>query len=243
MAPRTRHRPRRGGGDSDPLIAGDSGTYAGPQGGALPGPYETGDLESREFGVPQADIPGGKQHIVNAPTHPVRPGPEDVEVRPADLHKFHGVEPHDLGQYVTPPDATQDQDAPKPEPEPQITDAVPVYIVESPESKVIRKNILFNINVGNSTTRPVRICGTDPNRVEIQVLNEDSATDIRICETEAGLQLASAQGTGPAGDGALIWHGTNSYTRIRGQGELYALTTSATASARLSVIIITEGAA
>jgi hypothetical protein len=237
MAPRTRHRPRRGGGDSDPLIAGDTGTYAGQQGGELPGPYETGDLESREFGVPQADIPGGKQHIVNRPTHSYRPGPDQVEVRPADLHKFHGVEPHDLGGYVTPPDATQDTDAPRPEPEPQISDAVPVYIVESPESKVTRKNIAFNINVGNATTRPVRICGNDPNRVEIMLLNE-SNTDIRISDTEAGLQNAAAAG---AGDGALISHSTTSYTTIKGQSELYALTTSNSNGGALSVIIITEG--
>jgi hypothetical protein len=226
-------RPKRG--DGGPLVEGDTGAYAGPQGGAMPGASESGDLHAREFGTPQADLPGGKPHLVNQQAKPAKT--PDKGERPADYHKYHGVESDD-GQYVTPPTEPV-TGHPKAEPLPKISDAVPVYIVEhSDKETTYRDAEPVNINVNPNTKEPTRICNLNPKRTELLLLNEDSATDIRIGKLDE-LQVSSAQGTGPAGNGALIWHGTNSYTRLRTQGELWAITTS-TASARLSVIEVTE---
>jgi hypothetical protein len=238
MAPRTRHRPRRGGGDSDPLVTGDSGTYAGQQGGELPGPYETGDLESREFGVPQADIPGGKQHIVNMPTHHGQPGPDAVNIRPADLHKFHGVEPPDLGGYVTPPDATEDTEAQRPEPEPELNDAVPVYIVENAgRRRVIRDCATNVISCPAAGSAPARVCSADPSRVAIHLFNEAATGGNNIRIAPSLEELVGVTSTFQ-GSGALLPPGAG-YLKLETQGDLFAISEASTATL-LSVVIETE---
>lgn len=237
---RSRQRPKRGNSPRDNvLVLGDTGIFAGPQGGAEPGASESGDLASREYGVPQADIPGGKTHLVNPQTQHRRP--PGVHERGADEHKYHGVEPTEPDGYVTPPDASDDRRPSRPAPAPKEVHAVPVYQVEGPQgSKVRRRALPFNIRVHASTSAEVtRICDRDDNRVSVRLLNEDSTVDIRISHQEEELLTASAQGTGGAGAGALLWHGTNSYTQIETQEPLYALTTSAS-TALLSVIIVTE---
>lgn len=230
-------RPRRGRPGTDALVEGDTGPRQ-PQGGARVREIfrESGDLQSREFGVPQADVPGGKTHVVNPETHAHRP--PGVTERPADYHKYHGVESDD-GGYETPDTSVGPvQHAYGPA---RLEDAVPVYVVEKPgKERVRRDGIPFNVNVPAAGSQPARICNIDTDRVEIQLLNEDSSTDIRISNDLAELLTADAQGTGAAGAGALIWHGTNSYTKFETQGELFAITTSTTLSARLSVIIVTE---
>ena len=231
----TRKRPRRGPAGGSVLIGGDTGIAGGPQGGAHPGPSESGDLQSREYGVPEADIPGGLVHLVNTETKPAAT-PDKAE-RPADYHKYHGV-PSDDGQYETPPAGAGDK-APRPAAEPKLSDAVPVYMVQAEgKEKVIRDAEPVNINVRAAGLEPSRICNKNPDRVEIMLLNEDSTSDIRIGKLRE-LQSTSAQGSGPAGNGALIWHGTNSYTTIKTQGELFAISQSSS-SARLSVIEVTE---
>lgn len=238
---RTRQRPRRGP-SKNPIVSGDSGTYAGPQGGAGPqAAHEGGDLDAREYGVPEPDIPGGKKHIVNPQTkvHPTAAKPE----RPADEHKFHGVAPHDLGQYAYPPDEEDDTRRPgKPAPEPHYSDAIPVFIEARPgDEKMIKKTFAFNIRVNAGTSAAVtRIFDRDVRRIQAKVLNEDSSADIRISAQEEELLTESAQGTGTAGAGALIWHGTNSYTNLEEcQDAMYAICTGSS-SALLSVLLITE---
>jgi len=243
MSGRKPNRPRRGPAGRNVLISGDTGLYGGPQGGAEDGATESGDLASREFGVPQADIPGGVRHLVNPPTIVDSPPPK--RQRPADYHKEHGVPPDDWGPYEPTPDATEKHGTVTIVPEPKYDDAVPVRVVqEAGKDRKIRVTSAFNINVraASLTNEPSRICGRDPDRVEIGLLNEDATTDIRICEKLDDLQVASTAGTGAAGQGALIWHGTNSYTWIKTQEQLFAITTSTTLAARLSVIIVTEQA-
>ena len=132
-----RGRPRRGEPGPNVIVSGDTGEYH-PQGGARTGAdvyRESGDLDAREFGVPQADLPGGIRHMVNPETHAHKPAPGPE--RPADYHKYHGV-PSDDGQYEPTPDETT-LDTPPPDPEPKTTDAVPVYIVEGGgKQRVIR---------------------------------------------------------------------------------------------------------
>jgi hypothetical protein len=75
------------------------------------------------------------------------------------------------------------------------------------------------------------VCGRNENRVEIQLLNEDTATDIRFATTL--VQLA-------AGSGALLPWPANSYLTIKTQGELYAIGASGSGTPRLSIIEVFE---
>lgn len=170
-----RHRPRRGPAGSNTLVTGDTGTTAGPQGGAKPGASASGDLDAREFGVPQADIPGGLRHKVNPETAPEKTAAK--QLRPADEHKYHGVPPMDFGPYEDVPGVEHDK-PPRPEPEPVISEAVPVYIQAGPGHKrKIRKLITEGPQViPNAITDPVRIADRDPDRVKFWICNETTAS-------------------------------------------------------------------
>lgn len=222
-------RPRRGEPGPDVLVSGDTGEYH-PQGGARTGPdvyRESGDLDAREFGVPQADLPGGVLHVVNPETHPARTAPRPE--RPADYHKYHGV-PSDDGQYETPPDETTLGPVPRPEPVPDVHDPVPVYIVEgSGKGRVIRASTHDSILVSSSAD-PVRICNQDAERVEIRLLNEDAANNVRI-----GSRTELAEGRG-----SMLPAITNTYLPLLVQTELFAIPAVAGTTARVSVIITTE---
>lgn len=232
MAPRHRSRPRRGAPGPDVLVTGDTGTTGGNQGGARTGSdvfMESGDLDSREYGVPQADLPGGKTHVVNPETHPERP--PGVPIRPADTHKHHGV-PSDDGPYETP--APQVADSPRPAPVPKGPQhVVPVTIVENPDKpRVIRRAIVEKITCAEQDSgEPTRICGIDENRDEVMLLCSDASNDIRFAHDEATLIEER---------GALLSHTATSYTRVATQDFLYAWSASATATSELSVVIVTE---
>ena len=168
---RHRPRPRRGQPGPDILVSGDVGEYH-PQGGArlVHAFRESGDLASREFGVPEADLPGGKGHVINPETDAADPAipPE----RPADYHKYHGV-PSDDGLYVV-PDAEVGESE-RPAPVPKLHDAVPVYIVAQagPKAKVIRALVTEGPQtIASGTVDPVRIADQDPQRTKLWICNE-----------------------------------------------------------------------
>lgn len=223
----TRHRPRRGSDHgANVLVSGD--TNREPQGGAKPGASESGDLEAREYGVPQADLPGGLNHLVNPQTHPAPP--VDKGERPADAHKYHGVPPQDDGEYVTPP-RTVDK-PPKPEKVPRWKEAVPVYQVEGPDGSGARVRVSTHDSIlapvqGHD---PARLCNQDENRVELHLLNEDASTNCRV-----GTYAELAEGRG-----SMLPAVTNSYLKLLTQSELWVTTVSATLTARVSVIQVTE---
>ena len=179
-----RHRPRRGPAGSNILVTGDTGTTAGPQGGAKPGASESGDLQSREFGVPQADIPGGLRHKVNPEARPAETTVKPE--RPADYHKYHGV-PSDDGQYAETPGVELDK-PPKAAPEPKFDDAVPVYIVEQgSRGKVVRRfgsegPLTVPVTFPQTATgvEPLRILNRDLKRSRAYVTVESTNGTIRI---------------------------------------------------------------
>lgn len=173
---RNNRRPRRGPAGPNVLIEGDPGSVTGvsrdPQGGALDGASVSGNLDAREFGVPQADIDGGVRHLVNPETKPAKT--IDKPPRPADYHKEHGVEPDDWGDYVLPPDESEHRPAERPRPEPVWNDAVPVYIAQAP-GKADRIRFLVTegpVAVPTGTTDPLRIAVRDPHRVKFWICNE-----------------------------------------------------------------------
>lgn len=225
-------RPRRGG--PNVIVSGDTGPRQ-PQGGArLKEVFrESGDLQSREFGVPQADIPGGLTHVVNPETHPHRP--PGVPERPADYHKYHGVESDDGPYEVPSPEVGR---APRPAPVPKVEDAVPVFIVEqaSAARKVRRVATTDTINLPAVGTDPARICNLDDSRDEVMLLCTSGTNNALFADVYAS--LAEATTTTHGGCGFLPKSAT-SYTRIATQGELWATSDAASAS-QVAVIIITE---
>ena len=222
-------KPRRGRPGPNVLVTGDTGIAAGRQGGAGPAASESGDLAAREFGVPQADIPGGLKHLVN-PQSP----PSHVPVkrpRPADYHKEHGVEPADWGEYVTPPDESEHWHVDRPAPEPQWEDAVPVRVVEGKTARVHRAaNANRLVVVANTSVDPTRVCNRDQDRVILQLLCDDASNDVRFSEERATLL---------EGGGALLSHNATSYLNVPAQNELWALSAGA-AQSHLSVVMVTE---
>lgn len=228
MSNRSR-RPKRGP-SGNPLVTGDTGTYAGPQGGAEPGASVAGDLDAREYGVPQADIPGGKIHQVNPQTIPKAPAAKPE--RPADEHKRHGVVSDD-GPYAATPDESGEDGTrvPRPAPEPEQLEAVPVYEVQHPGKGEVKRIPACDsiVIVGNTAGEPTRICNKDLHRLEVKILNEDQAHDFRIGTRSDVIE----------GRGALITHFSNSYVDFDSQDDLYGMGTSSS-SCLASVILVTE---
>ena len=226
-------RPRRGVPGPDVLVTGDTGQYH-PQGGAREpdGIYlESGDLASREFGVPEADLPGGKGHVINPQTLPVRPG--GVPERPADYHKYHGV-PSDDGDYETPDGEVGH--APRPAPMRKVPDAIPVYITEQGSPKRnIRLAVTDSIMLPAVGNDPARICNWDLGRDEVMLLCTDTVHDALFSDDRASLADATATDHGRC---AFLSHTAAAYTRVATQGELWATSADANAS-HLAIIIIT----
>lgn len=226
-------RPKRGADGPNVLVEGDTGPRQ-PQGGARLREIfrESGDLESREFGVPQADVPGGKTHVVNPETHAVKP--PGVFERPADYHKYHGVESDD-GPYETPDPSVgpaQHQSGPA-----TLGDAVPVYIVERPEkTRVKRVAYTDTINLPAVGTDPARICNADDGRDEVMLLATDATNNVLFSDSYASLAAASSTSKGGCG---FLSKAATSYTRIATQDVLFASSDAATGS-HVTVIVITE---
>ena len=210
-------------------MSGDRGEYR-PQGGAFDGASESGDLESREFGVPQADVPGGKGHVVNPETYPVRPG--GVPERPADYHKYHGV-PSDDGEYETPDGEIGE--TPRPAPVRRSPDAIPVYIVAGANAKTVRLAVTDSILLPAVGSDPARICNWDLGRDEVMLLCTDSTHDALFSDDRASLADATTTDHGRC---AFLSHTSPAYTRVATQGELWATSADANAS-HLAIIIIT----
>lgn len=176
---RNRKRPARGPSGPNVLVEGDTGISGGPQGGAGEPASVSGDLAAREFGVPQADIPGGLKHLVNPESVPA----ETVEIprRPADYHKEHGVEPLDWEGYRTPPDESEDHRTERPAPEPKWDDAVPVYITTRPGkgdrilALVTEGPITYPSATAGQPVDPIHIAVRDPHRRKFWICNETTA--------------------------------------------------------------------
>lgn len=217
-----RNRPRTGGVASEVLADSYDPGPGSPEGNAI------GESELTDpAGSP---IPGGQNHIVNYETvrqHvPSAPAPPEYDGMMA-----HGVpaEPRNEAMQRAAERGTSRQ-PPRiaPEPVPQLPPAVPVYIVEEAgKPRVVRSANPGKITVPNNASDPYLVCGRNPNRVRIGLLNEDSTTDVRF-----GKRAAEVTN----GAGALLPHAQSSYLWLETQDELHALTISSTLSVVVSVI-------
>jgi len=191
-------------------------------------------LSARVQGHP-SPIPGGRPHIGNAPAvrHTVPIPPSDPEI---GMGNAHGVVPgshtnaeradaergpNTVHRTMPRPQHHQVHERPMP---------IPVFVVQDAHNDVLRDSAPRSLTVPANTGEPVRLCGKDQGRSEVLLLNESTTTDVRFAQRQSDLN---------AGGGALLPWPSNSYLRLRTQGQLYALSASGTA-ATVSVIQVFE---
>lgn len=218
------HEPKASAGDGSGGVTRDDGPHGGQD-----TPQTHGVRHEEGEGEGYGGIPGGLTHLANPPVkHQPVPVPErEWPYRRANL--AHGVPPdgkhHDRDPRITGGQRGKARATP---PAPRQT-PVPVYIVEGEGGdQSIRSASPRSVQCPAATSaEPVRVCGRAPDRIEIQILNEDSATDIRFATNLAPLA---------AGNGALLPWPSNSYVTIKTQGELYAIGASGSGTPRLSIV-------
>jgi len=205
-----------------------------------PKPPAADSPQGRDIGLDDRQIPSGIPHLVQEQTVAAKPAvPERPPIFRGDMQHgvpaIAGVDDNftDPDDKITPGHEARRHGSqpvryqlPPPDPDP-----LPVYIVERSKKIPVRREALMgSITVAAQGGEPTRICSTDPNRVQISLLNEDPVNIIRFASTQTALS---------SGDAAALPAVTNSYLRIRTQGELWAVVAAA-ATAKLSVIIETE---
>lgn len=188
-------------------------------------------MSKRVQGAP-SPIPGGRDHLLNAPVfrqRPEAPAPADFPDTPDQ--NAHGVPPpthtgatraqimrgknagRQAEQYYTPTGAP--------------VRPIPVWVVEQPDrGAVYRTASPRHLTVPDNTQDPIPLCGRDPDRVQIMLLNEDPANGVRFAVTPGDLV---------DGGGALLPAGMGSYLRMPTQDSIYAISATGTA-ATISVI-------
>jgi len=158
--------------------------------------------------VPIAE-PRGEYRGVNA--HGVAPGSHTTRERAEFMRGPNDAKP------LTP----QHSDAPR------RPDPVPVYLVERGEGPaVVRSNSPRNFLLQAQSGEPVRLCGVDPARRRVGLLNESTSSNIRFAQRYSDLVNHG---------GALLPWPANSYTWLDTQDELYAISDD-TGTPRISVI-------
>lgn len=207
-----------------------------------PEDVKPGTPEGRQLGLSDrvqghpSPIPGGRPHLSNAPAvrHTVPVPPSDPEI---GMGNAHGVIP---GSHTNAERAdaergpnTVHSTMPKPRPH-QVRERpapIPVFIVQDAHNDVLRSAAPRALTAPVSTAEPVRLCGYDPGREEVQLLNESADTGVRIAQRMSDLN---------AGGGALLPAGAKSYLKIRTQDTLYGLSVSSGTAATVSVIQVFE---
>lgn len=189
-------------------------------------------MSPRTQGVP-SPIPGGKEHISNAPT--VRQDVPVPDSRPEyrDMNA-HGVPPgtatsRERAEVERGPNSVH-QAQPHHEHQAERPIPIPVYVVQDGEPDIIRSAAPRHFQLPASTGEPVLICGRDKTRTEVMILNESSSSNIRFAQRYSDLT---------AGGGALLPWPSNSYVTIKTQDRLYAISADS-GTPILSVIQVFE---
>jgi hypothetical protein len=190
-------------------------------------------LSDRVQGHP-SPIPGGRPHIGNAPAirHTVPIGPSEPEVSKGNAH---GVIPGshtnaERAEHERGPNTVHPPRPRPPAPAHERPTPIPVFVVEDAHNDVLRSAAPRKITVPGNAAEAVRLCGIDPSRSEVMLLNESTSTDVRFAQRISDLN---------GGGGALLPWPANSYQKIKTQDELYALSATGTA-ATVSVIQVFE---
>lgn len=118
---------------------------------------------------------------------------------------------------------------------------VPVYIVtETSGPSPMRTAIGRHITVPGFNSDPVCICGIDLKRLRIRLMNASASNDIRIASTLSALVQDQGAATPISIGGALLPKAMTSYQDVVTSDELWAVTQSASGTARLEIIMETE---
>lgn len=189
-------------------------------------------LSDRVQGHP-SPIPGGRQHLSNAPAvrETVPTPPSEPEV---GMGNAHGVVPgsHTNAERAEHERGPNTVHGPRPQHHPvhERPQPIPVVIVQDHHSETLRSAAPHSITVPGNTSDPVRLCGRDMSRTMVLLLNESTSQDIRFGQRPSDVIN---------GGGALLpWPG-NSYLKIETQDELWALSPTGTA-ATVSIIQVFE---
>ncbi len=208
----------------------------GPRG--IFGDETEGQRREEGIGEPR-DIPGGRRHVANPPLQQQKvPVPEsEWPFRRALL--AHGVHPDEAGRHDRKDprlSGAQGERGARLAGEEIRTSPVPVYIVEGyAGARVIRTAAPRSITCPASTAaEPARVCSRNPDRINLLLLNEDTATDIRF---------AVSLGTIAAGAGALLPWPANTYLSFPTQDEVFAIGATGSGTPKLSIIEVFEEAA
>lgn len=191
-------------------------------------------MSPRTQGVP-SPIPGGRLHIQNAPTIRQEVPIPDAKPEVRDLNA-HGVAPgsattRERAEVERGPNGVYRGIQPHPHQPPEHRPMpIPVEIVQDGKPRVFRTAAPRSFQLQASTGEPVRLCGRDPSRTEVQILNESTSSDIRFAQRPADLGN---------GQGALLPWPSNSYLTIKTQDELYAISKDS-GTPRISVVQIFE---
>ncbi len=190
--------------------------------------------EIATYGLPDQkplDAGSGTGNITNYQTVRQRPAGPDVDLPEFRGPMAHGVIPDadtawERAQHMR-GEGPRGKDPAGLKEIPQIT-PVPVFIVEQAGGgTVIRSASPRHLTVPNTASEPTRLCGRNPRRVRVGILNEDTATNIRFAQRISDLT---------AGGGALLPYVVNNYSWFETQDELYALSTSATLNVLVSIV-------
>ncbi len=149
-------------------------------------------------------IPGGRDHIGNHPT--VRRSVPTPAPRP-EFREFmaHGVQPadhtpHERAEAMRGPNSAHDPNPEFHSPGAKPPPPVPVYTVANPNSEAtIVDWSPLHVTVATNGSDPTHLVGTDSDREEVLVLNEDASHSILLSNTKAGITSGSSYVTLPKG--------------------------------------------
>lgn len=178
-------------------------------------------MSTRTQGIP-SPIPGGREHIANAPAVRQQIPIPDSKPEITDLNA-HGV-PHgsatsrERAEIERGPNTVHQRTPTAPAPPVERPTPIPVYVVEDARPEVLRSASPHRIQLQASTGEPVRLCGRDRTRKSVQLLNESTSSNIRFAYRPSDLN---------GGGGALLPLSSNSYLKIDTQDELHAISADA----------------
>lgn len=190
---------------------------------------DIGYSNRRAQGEP-SPIPGGRDHIVNAPAHRqnVPIGAPRPEIRGENAH---GVMP---GTHTTREraDVMRGINGKTPvlhtvAPVEPIA-PVPVYLVEAGGGEqVLRSAAPHAVTLPTNAGEPVRLCGRDLRRVAVLLMNEDDTNGARFAQRPSDLTN---------GGGGLLHKAMTSYQRIHTQDELWGICDNGTGTPKVSIV-------
>jgi hypothetical protein len=200
-------------------------------------PVEVTPEEARELGLsvlqsPEGSpIPGLTGNVKNYETHRQVPATGDEDLPEFRGMMAHGVQPEDHTAHDRAAHERGEHARAKPlklETPAAPVVPVPVYLVEGQGGgRTYRESAPRHVTVANSASDATRLCGKNPKRIKIGLLNEDTATNVRFAQRITDLTN---------GGGALLPWPVNSYQWFETQGELYASTVSTTLTVTVSII-------